>query len=189
VHYLNYQYDLTTQRGGPVLDTTRPQSLVYANTAKGAVLVAAMHIAPPDRVTPRPGGCLTQWHVHISRPGLGRVTWRTRGSTGPGNVASSGGVCGTDMAGKALEELLISAEVQTARTRLEDFDAAEAAAEANPEGDQELRDLRQALTEMPGAVRMLIAALDRAGAASEEPQLDPGDSASTAGSKTASARP
>lgn len=93
------------------------------------------------------------------------------------------------MAGKALEELLISAEVQTARTRLEDFDAAEAAAEANPEGDQELRDLRQALTEMPGAVRMLIAALDRAGAASGEPQLDPGDSASAAGSKTASARP
>jgi hypothetical protein len=66
VHYLNYQYYLATMRGGPVLNTTKPQSLVYANTAKGAVLAAAMYIAPPDRVTPRPGGCLTQWHVHTN---------------------------------------------------------------------------------------------------------------------------
>jgi hypothetical protein len=66
VHYLNYQYYLATMRGGPVLNTSRPQSLVYAHTSKGAVLVAAMYIAPPDRVTPRPGGCLTQWHVHTN---------------------------------------------------------------------------------------------------------------------------
>ena len=75
VHYLNYQYYLATMRGGPVLDTAKPQSLVYANTSKGAVLVAAMYIAPPDRVTPRPGGCLTQWHVHtnLCQTGLGVV--------------------------------------------------------------------------------------------------------------------
>lgn len=86
------------------------------------------------------------------------------------------------MADKALEELLVSSEVQTARTRMEDYDAAEIAAEANPDGDQELRNLRQALAEMPGAVRMLIEALNRAGAAVGEPQYDPGDSAGTVGS-------
>jgi hypothetical protein len=75
VHYLNYQYYLATMRGGPVLNTAKPQSLVYANTSKGAVLVAAMYIAPPDRVTTRPGGCLTQWHVHtnLCQTGLGVV--------------------------------------------------------------------------------------------------------------------
>lgn len=66
VHYLNYRYYLATLRGGSVLNMTEPQSLVYANTPKGAVLVAAMFIAPPDRVTTQPGGCLTQWHVHTN---------------------------------------------------------------------------------------------------------------------------
>lgn len=80
------------------------------------------------------------------------------------------------MADKALEELLVSSEVQTARTRMEDYDTAETAAEANPQGDQELGNLREALGEMPGAVRMLIEALDRAGAAAGEPQYDAGDS-------------
>jgi hypothetical protein len=89
------------------------------------------------------------------------------------------------MADKALEELLISSEVQTARTRLEDYTAAEVAAEANPTGDRELGDLRQALGEMPGAVRMLIEALDRAGAAAGDPQHDPGDSAAIAGAGNA----
>ncbi|MBO0836961.1 MAG: hypothetical protein J2P28_15840, partial [Actinobacteria bacterium] len=66
VHYLNYRYYLSTMRGGPVLNTAQPQSLVYANTPKGAVLVAVMFIAPPGQATPRPGGCLTQWHVHTN---------------------------------------------------------------------------------------------------------------------------
>ena len=66
VHYLNYQYYLATARGGPVLNTAEPQSLVYANTYHGAVLVAAMYIAPPGRQTAQPGGCLTQWHVHTN---------------------------------------------------------------------------------------------------------------------------
>lgn len=66
VHYLNYRYYIATARGGPVLNTAEPQSLVYANTPKGAVLAAAMYIAPPGRATPQPGGCLTQWHVHTN---------------------------------------------------------------------------------------------------------------------------
>jgi hypothetical protein len=81
------------------------------------------------------------------------------------------------MAVNALEELLVSSEVQTARDRMEDYQAAEAAADANPHGDQELADLRKALIEMPGAVRMLLEAIDRAGEETGEPQYDPGDTA------------
>jgi hypothetical protein len=81
------------------------------------------------------------------------------------------------MAHNVLEELLVSSEVQTARDRLEDYQAAEVAADANPHGEQELADLRQALIDMPGAVRMLLEAIDRAGASAGEPQYDPGDSA------------
>jgi hypothetical protein len=67
VHYLNPGYYLNTVMGGPVLNTAEPQSLVYANTPKGAVLVAAMYITSPrNGPTPQPGGCLTQWHVHTN---------------------------------------------------------------------------------------------------------------------------
>jgi hypothetical protein len=83
----------------------------------------------------------------------------------------------TDMTQNVLEELLISSEVQTARDRMEDYETAETAAEANPHGEQELSDLRQALLDMPGAVRMLLEAIDRAGSAAGEPQYDPGDTA------------
>ena len=76
------------------------------------------------------------------------------------------------MADTVLEELLVSTEVQTARDRLEDYDNAELAANQNPRGDQELTGLRDALVEMPGAVRMLLAAIDRAGEDSGEPQYD-----------------
>jgi hypothetical protein len=64
VHYLDPAAYRRTERGGPPLDTAEPQSLVYANTPKGAVLVAAMYIAAPGEPTPRPGGCLTLWHIH-----------------------------------------------------------------------------------------------------------------------------
>jgi len=83
----------------------------------------------------------------------------------------------TEMPSKELEELLVSSEVQTARDRLEDYDTAETAADANPRGEQELEDLRQALVDMPGAVRMLLEAIDRAAADAGEPQYDPGDHA------------
>jgi hypothetical protein len=66
VHYLNRAYYLATLHGGPVLNLAEPQSLVYANTAHGAVLVAAMFITSPGGPTPQPGGCLTQWHVHTN---------------------------------------------------------------------------------------------------------------------------
>jgi hypothetical protein len=76
VHYLNLKYYIDTLKGGPILDTTQPQSLVYANTPKGAVLAAAMYISPEGDGTPQPGGCLTQWHVHtnLCTSSLGVVT-------------------------------------------------------------------------------------------------------------------
>jgi len=66
VHYLNPAYYRDTVLGGPVLNVAQPQSLVYANTPKGAVLVAAMFITSKHGPTPQPGGCLTQYHVHTN---------------------------------------------------------------------------------------------------------------------------
>ena len=89
VHYLNPAFYRDTLLGGPVLDTSQPQSLVYANTPKGAVLVAAMYITTPRGATPQPGGCLTQWHVHTNlclRAGLG-----VAGVTGAGHPACPAG--------------------------------------------------------------------------------------------------
>lgn len=80
------------------------------------------------------------------------------------------------MPDNVLEELLVSSEVQTARDRMEDYQTAENAVQANPHGEQELEDLRRALIEMPGAVQMLLDAIDRAGISAGEPQYDPGDS-------------
>lgn len=76
VHYLSPAAYRATVLGGPVLAYTAPQSLVYANTPKGAVLVAAMYMTTPHGPTPQPGGCLTQWHVHTNlciSKGLGVV--------------------------------------------------------------------------------------------------------------------
>lgn len=60
-HYINPAY----QRDGEILDPSRPESLVYANTSKGPVLLGAMYLMPePGTLGPRIGGCLTQWHPH-----------------------------------------------------------------------------------------------------------------------------
>lgn len=67
VHYINPANYRTTVRGGTVLEPSAPQSLVYANTPHGAVLVAVMYISTRAQGTsPSPGGCLTQWHVHTN---------------------------------------------------------------------------------------------------------------------------
>jgi hypothetical protein len=67
VHYINRANTRATLAGGPVLTPAAPQSLVYANTPTGAVLVAAMYISTKAQGTsPSPGGCLTQWHVHTN---------------------------------------------------------------------------------------------------------------------------
>lgn len=67
VHYINPAYYRAMLQGGAILNPKEPQSLVYANTPKGAVLVADMYITSPrGGQTPQPGGCLTQWHVHTN---------------------------------------------------------------------------------------------------------------------------
>jgi hypothetical protein len=89
VHYLNVSYYRATVLGGPIINTAAPQSLVYANTPRGAVLVAAMYITRPGGPTPQPGGCLTQWHVHTNlclTAGLDVV-----GGLGPGQTTCPAG--------------------------------------------------------------------------------------------------
>jgi len=89
VHYMDKASYRAAVLGGQVLDLTQPQSLVYANTPKGAVLVAAMYITSPGGPTPQPGGCLTQWHVHTNlclTRSLGVV-----GALGPGNSSCPAG--------------------------------------------------------------------------------------------------
>jgi hypothetical protein len=69
VHYVNPAYYSRTKSPSQVLNPQGPQSLVYANTPTGPVLVAAMYIMPTgstDSGTPNPGGCLTQWHIHTN---------------------------------------------------------------------------------------------------------------------------
>jgi hypothetical protein len=63
VHYLNYRY----MNQKDVLDPDHVQSLVYAFTPYGPVLVAAMYLMPSmgDK-GPMPGGCLTEWHAHTN---------------------------------------------------------------------------------------------------------------------------
>lgn len=89
VHYLNMAYYQSVLKGGPVLNYQDPQSLVYANTANGAVLVAAMYITSYNGPTPQPGGCLTQWHVHTDLCLSG--TLNVVGSVGPGQSTCPAG--------------------------------------------------------------------------------------------------
>jgi hypothetical protein len=63
VHYLDASY----MNNKDVLDPNHVQSLVYAFTPYGPVLVAAMYLMPSVGDTgPMPGGCLTQWHAHTN---------------------------------------------------------------------------------------------------------------------------
>jgi hypothetical protein len=83
-HYFNPAY----VTDGRVLDPARPEGLLYAFTARGPVVVAAVYLmnpaGEPDRAV---DGCLTPWHVHdnlcSSDPGSGMIT----------GVRSPGGQC------------------------------------------------------------------------------------------------
>jgi hypothetical protein len=53
------------QRDGRILDPTRPETLVYAQTAGGVVLLGAMYQMPGlDQAGPQVAGPLTVWHAH-----------------------------------------------------------------------------------------------------------------------------
>ena len=63
VHYVNPAFI----REKYVMDPSHVQSLVYATTPDGPVLVAAMYLMP-GRIAkgPMPYGCLVQWHAHTN---------------------------------------------------------------------------------------------------------------------------
>ncbi len=61
VHYVNPAY----MQDGRVLDPEHVESLVYENTLRGPVLVAAMYsLEDPNAAPPDVGGQLTPWHRH-----------------------------------------------------------------------------------------------------------------------------
>ena len=62
VHYLNVAY----MNMKDVMNPTTVDSLVYATTPYGPVLVAAMYLMPGPGDGPMPYGCLVQWHAHTN---------------------------------------------------------------------------------------------------------------------------
>jgi hypothetical protein len=61
VHYINPAYLVT----GDTLNPERPESLIYGNSVKGPILLAAMFIAHRiGQPGPDIGGPLTLWHAH-----------------------------------------------------------------------------------------------------------------------------
>ncbi len=81
VHYINPAF----YRGGAALNPNEIPSLVYVNTAHGAVLSAAMYLDPKGTTPPQPGGCLTQWHIHTD---LCFSSGRVVGNDGDGSCAA-----------------------------------------------------------------------------------------------------
>ncbi len=62
VHYLNFHY----MNPQDLLNPNTVDSLVYATTPYGPVLVAAMYLMPGPGDGPMPYGCLVQWHAHTN---------------------------------------------------------------------------------------------------------------------------
>ena len=62
VHYLNPAYMNTKD----LMNPNTVDSLVYATTPYGPVLVAAMYLMPGYGNGPMPYGCLVQWHAHTN---------------------------------------------------------------------------------------------------------------------------
>ena len=61
VHYVNPAYLVT----GDTLNPEHPESLIYGNSVKGPILLAAMYIAHRiGQAGPDIGGPLTPWHAH-----------------------------------------------------------------------------------------------------------------------------
>jgi hypothetical protein len=63
VHYLDPAY----MQDKYIFDPNHVDSLVYATTPNGPVLVAAMYLMPRvGESGPMPDGCLVQWHAHTN---------------------------------------------------------------------------------------------------------------------------
>jgi hypothetical protein len=88
VHYV----DLAYAADGRELDPSRPESLVYVNTAHGPVLAGAMYLAnQDDQNPPAIGGCLSQWHTHTDLC-VSVATQQVVGFTGSEQTCASGEV-------------------------------------------------------------------------------------------------
>jgi hypothetical protein len=62
VHYVNPAY----MKRADIMGPNTVDSLVYAFTPNGPVLVAAMYLMPGRADGPMPYGCLVQWHAHTN---------------------------------------------------------------------------------------------------------------------------
>jgi hypothetical protein len=62
VHYLNPSF----MNAKDIMNPATVDSLVYATTPYGPVLVAAMYLMPSQGNGPMPYGCLVQWHAHTN---------------------------------------------------------------------------------------------------------------------------
>jgi hypothetical protein len=62
VHYINPSF----MNMKDIMNPTTVDSLVYATTPYGPVLVAAMYLMPGQGNGPMPYGCLVQWHQHTN---------------------------------------------------------------------------------------------------------------------------
>lgn len=80
-------YDSKTARNdGVKLDPKHPESLVYANTYDGPMLLGVLFTMGGSRYPgPRFGGCLTEWHSHeMCKPPAGPPRPSTDGACPPG---------------------------------------------------------------------------------------------------------
>jgi hypothetical protein len=120
VHYGNRAYMLDRD----VLDPQRVESLVYARTSDGMVLLGAMYMMPPGEKGPEIGGSLTHWHVHddlcIDEARLAQVARLANGSCPPGSSVQVTPemlhVWSIDYPTGPFGELTPSAEAQVLRT-------------------------------------------------------------------------
>ncbi|MGI9148354.1 MAG: hypothetical protein ACR2IK_17685 [Chloroflexota bacterium] len=88
VHYTNTAY----QHDDRILDPTRPEALVYANTPGGPVLLGAMYMLPKANVAPPDvGGSLTEWHTHTNLC-FGLPTFRIDGFQSPFGTCPIGSI-------------------------------------------------------------------------------------------------
>lgn len=59
-HFTNFTYS----RDGRVLEVERPESIVYMKLPGGKVVLLGVMFSAPQGEGPRPGGPLTDWHIH-----------------------------------------------------------------------------------------------------------------------------
>jgi hypothetical protein len=91
-HYLHAEHRRFSH-DGRLLDTARPESLIYANApGRPLVLVGVMFSVPRGVQGPAPGGSLTRWHSHLvcARGDRRGLKPRADGNCPPGSTLRQG---------------------------------------------------------------------------------------------------